>query len=294
VRIVGTGLSGLVGSAVRPLLEARGDTVVNLSRSGAGPTWDPEGGTLDPEVLAGADAIVNLAGEPIFGRWTARRRERIRSSRVRGTALLVRTLRSLPPAARPGVFVSGSAVGYYGDRGDDVLDETSAAGAGFLAEVARAWEHEAAAARELGLRVALLRTGIVQSAEGGSLATQLPLFRAGLGGHPGSGRQWLPWVHVADLASLVVHLVDHGHDGPVLGTAPEPVRQKDYARTLGRVLHRPAITPAPAVVLRLAMGRMADELILASQRTRPNATLATGFRFAHPSLEPALRDLLRP
>jgi uncharacterized protein (TIGR01777 family) len=293
LRVVVTGPTGLVGTALREVLEGRGDAVVGLSRSGSGPTWDVDSGRLDPAALAGADAIVNLAGEPIFGRWTAHHRERIETSRVRGTALLVRSLRALPATARPGVFVSGSAVGYYGDRGDEILDEASPPGTGFLPHVARAWEREAIAARELGVRVALVRTGVVQSTDGGALAVQLPLFRVGLGGRAGSGNQWLPWIHIDDIVALFVFLIDHGLDGPFLGTAPESVRQKDYAHTLGRVLHRPSFGIAPAPMLRLALGRgVADELLLASQRTSPKATLGSGFTFRFPTLEPALRDLL--
>ncbi len=294
MKIVTTGGTGVVGTALRTALAMRGDIVVNLSRRGPGPTWDVEKGILDPAVLAGADAIVNLAGEPLFGRWTPERRRRIRESRVGGTALLVRALGSLPAGARPAVLVSGSAVGYYGDRGEEELEEDSPPGVGFLAEVAAAWETEALRATELGVRVTVVRTGIVQSIRGGALATTLPFFRLGLGGRAGSGEQWVPWIHLDDLVRLLVHRIDRAQSGPILATAPHPERQHRVAEILGRILHRPTFMAAPAAALRLALGRgMADELVLASQKANPKKAIEEGFEFRFPRLEEALRDLLK-
>jgi len=293
MKVVTTGGTGVVGTALRTALAMRGDLAVNISRKGPGPTWDVEKGILDPAVLAGADAIVNLAGEPIFGRWTPERRRRIRQSRVDGTALLVRALGSLPAGARPAVLVSGSAVGYYGDRGDEELDEDSPPGVGFLAEVAVGWETEALRATELGVRVTLVRTGIVQSTRGGALATALPFFRLGLGGRAGSGEQWVPWIHLEDLVRLLIHRIDHAVSGPILATAPHPERQRRVAEIVGRILHRPTFAAAPAAALRLALGRgVADELVLASQKTRPKKAIEEGFEFRFPRFEEAMRNLL--
>jgi uncharacterized protein (TIGR01777 family) len=294
MKIVTTGGTGMVGTALRTALAMRGDIVVNLSRQGPGPTWDVERGVLDPAVLAGADAIVNLSGEPIFGRWTPERRRRIRDSRVVGTALLVNALRSLPSGARPSVLVSGSAVGYYGDRGEEELDEDSPPGVGFLPEVAVAWETEAIRATELGVAVTVVRTGIVQSTRGGALAATLPFFRLGLGGRAGSGQQWVPWIHLDDLVRLLVHRIDRAVSGPLVAAAPHPERQHRVAEIVGDILGRPTFAAAPAAALRLTLGRgVADELVLTSQRTKPKQALSEGFEFRFPRLEDALRDLLK-
>jgi uncharacterized protein (TIGR01777 family) len=293
VKIVTTGGTGLVGTALRASLATRGDIVVNLSRKGPGPAWNVEEGLLDPAVLAGAEAIVHLAGEPLFGRWTPEKRRRIRASRVDGTALLVRAIGELPPGARPALLVSGSAVGDYGARGEEELDESSAPGAGFLAEVAVAWETEALRAEVHGVRVARIRTGIVQSTRGGMLATTLPFFRMGLGGRVGSGDQWVSWIHLDDWVRLVIHVIDRALTGPILATAPHPERQRVAAETVGRILHRPTFAAAPAAALRLALGRgVADELVLASQKTAPRRVIEAGFEFRFPRLQGALEDLL--
>jgi len=293
VKIVTTGGTGVVGTALRTALAMRGDVAVNISRSGPGPTWDVEKGRLDPAVLAGADALVNLAGEPLFGRWTPERRRRILRSRVDGTALLVSALGTLPAGARPAVFVSGSATGYYGDRGEEELDEDSPPGVGFLAEVAAAWETEALRATELGVRVTVVRTGTVCSTRGGALAATLPFFRLGLGGRAGSGEQWVPWIHVDDMARILIHRIDRASSGPILASAPHPERQRRVAETVGRILSRPTLAAAPRAALRLALGRgVADELVLPSQKTKPKKAIEEGFEFRFPRLDEALRDLL--
>jgi uncharacterized protein (TIGR01777 family) len=296
-----SGASGLIGSALLPYLEKAGVQAVALRRGpGSGPRWDPDLGRLDPRTLEGFDAVVHLAGESIAGRFTRRRRRRVLDSRRRGTALLAESIalggrrESAPGARWPRVLISASAVGIYGDRGDESLDEGSAEGSGFLAEVARVWEQATAPAREAGVRVVHLRNGLVMAGRGGALAPLLTLTRLGLGGPLGSGRQWWSWIALDDVLGLVRHaLGDSRVRGVVNATTPEPARQADFARTLARVLGRPAIVPAPAFALRLVLGRgMADALLLASARVLPRAALETGYRFQFPDLEGALRHVL--
>jgi uncharacterized protein len=295
LRIAVTGATGLIGSALLPALVAGGHTVVRVSRS-PGPrpdtiTWDPARGILDPKGLADVDAVVHLAGEPVDERWTAAHKRAIRESRIVSTALLARTLAALRPPPR--VLVSASAIGYYGDRGDEPLDEGSAAGTGFLAEVGRAWEDAAAPARESGIRTVHPRFGIVLSRSGGALARLLPPFELGAGGKVAHGRQWMSWVARTDaVAALVYALEDDRLAGPVNVTAPHPVSNAEFAKTLGRVLHRPALTTIPAFALRLMYGELADEALMASQRAYPRALEAAGFAFLYPTLEAALRHEL--
>jgi hypothetical protein len=297
MRILVSGSSGLIGRALCARLPGLGHTPVRLvRRPAAGPdeiAWDPAAGTLDPAALAGLDAVVHLAGAGIADRrWTPARRRELVDSRVRSTMLLAVALAA--SASPPRVLLSASASGWYGDRGDEALDETAAPGGGFLAGLARAWEDAAAPAAAAGIRVVHPRTGIVLTPGGGALAQLLPLFRLGLGGPLGDGRQWWSWITLDDLVEALVHAIGHVEvRGPFNAASPAPATNTAFARALGRVLHRPAWLPAPAFALRLALGReLADEVLLASQRLRPAVLERTGFRFADPDLEPALRRLL--
>lgn len=288
-----TGASGLIGRALLARLRLNGKRVRRLVRtpdpkSPDDIAWDPMRGTLDPRQLEGVEAVVHLAGEPIAQRWTGARRDAIRDSRVRGTELLARAIAALDQ--KPNALLSGSAVGYYGDRGDDALDEESTSGTDFLAGVAREWEAATDAARTAGVRVVLLRTGIVLSAHGGALERLLPPFRLGVGGPIGTGRQWMSWIALEDQVRAMEHaLATVGLHGPVNLVAPNPVMNAEFAATLGRVLGRPAIVPVPAFALELLYGEMARSTILAGQRVLPKKLLRSGFHFAHPTLEEALR-----
>ena len=292
-----TGSSGLIGSALAEHLEGAGHRVVRVVRGdgGAGSDrvrWDPSAGEIDAGGLEGLGAVVHLAGEPIgSGRWNTDRKRRILESRTRGTALLARTLAGLqqPPA----VLLSGSAIGYYGDRRDEELVEDSGRGEGFLSDVAVAWEDAAKPALEAGIRTAFLRTGLVLAGKGGVLKPQLPLFKLGLGGRLGSGRQWQSWISLPDEIGAIDHLLTSDVSGPVNLTGPRPVRQADFAAALGEVLHRPTVVPVPAFGPRLLLGReMADELLFASQRALPARLEESGYAFRHQTLEAALRDVL--
>jgi hypothetical protein len=296
MNILVTGAGGLVGRALVPFLTAGEHRVIRLVRSKAGSgagdvAWDPTAGTLDRAALEGSDAVVHLAGENIFGRWTARKKARIRDSRAKPTRLLCESLAqlSLPPR----VLVCASAVGYYGDRGAEVLREESAPGDSFLAEVCREWEAATQAATDVGIRVVNLRFGMVLTPAGGALATMLLPFRLGLGGRFGSGRQFMSWIALDDLLEVVRHaLTTEGLRGPVNAVAPTPVTNLDFTRTLGWVLRRPTVFSVPAFAARLVFGEMADALLLASARVEPARLQATGFRFRFPELEGALRHLL--
>lgn len=292
-----TGATGLIGRALIGALLARGDRVVAHARSAGAAARLPGGvrtvgGELVApgrweEELARCDACVHLAGEPLTGRWTPGKKRRIRESRVRSTERVAAAIR----AGGPKVLVSGSAVGFYGDRGDEVLDESSAPGEGFLSEVCRAWE-EAAAPAAARARVVLLRTGIVLAREGGALPTMVRPFRLFAGGPLGRGDFWQPWIHLADEVGMVLLALDDARvSGPLDATAPEPARNRDVARAIGRALRRPALLPAPVPALRLALGEMA-EVVLASQRVVPRRALELGHRFRFPDLEVALEDLL--
>ncbi len=295
-----TGSTGLVGAALTVALARGGHRVVRLVRSGTATQapgehtvrWDPDRGTIDAAGLEGVDAVVHLAGESIAsGRWTAAKRRRIRDSRVGATRVLAEALAGLerPPAT----LVAASAVGYYGDRGDEVLREESPPGGGFLADVCREWEAAAAPAARRGLRVVHMRIGMVLAATGGALAALLPPFRLGLGGPVGSGRQWMSWISLDDLVRAILHaLATASLAGPINAVAPAPVTNREFARTLGRVLRRPAVLPLPAGAARLLLGRMADELLLASARVVPARLEAAGFTFGDATLERALRRLL--
>ncbi len=289
-----SGATGLIGSALVPELEANGHTVTRLSRSpgGAGTIrWDPSAGTIDGD-LEGTDAVVHLAGESIAqGRWNPDKKRRILDSRVRGTSLLAERISAL--ATPPKVMVSTSAVGYYGDRGDEVLTEESGPGADFLANVCREWEAAAEPARRAGIRVVHPRIGIVLSPKGGALGTTLPIFKLGGGGKIGSGNQWWSWVALDDVVGSIVHaLTDDGVEGPVNVGSPNPMTNAGYTKVLGRVLGRPTVLPLPAPAARIMLGEVADALLLASQRMQPAKLGATGYAFRYPQLEGALRHLL--
>ena len=296
MRVVVSGSSGLVGSALCRALEAGGHEVTRLVRRAPGrgeASWDPGRGTLDAGALHGAEAVVHLAGVGIGDRrWTPARRRAIVSSRVDSTALLARALPTLDPPPR--VMVSASAVGFYGDRGDEVLSEQSEPGAGFLAELCRDWEAAARPVAEAGIRLVRLRSGIVLSATGGALARQLPLFRLGLGGRLGSGRQWTSWVTLDDEVRAVVHALEHaGVEGPVNVSAPGALTNRDFTAALARALRRPAVLAIPPAALSIVLGRqLVHEMVLASQRVRPTALEASGFAFAHPEIDGALAAVL--
>jgi uncharacterized protein (TIGR01777 family) len=294
--VVVAGASGLIGRALVPLLEARGHTVIRLVRREPGVgerRWDPSAGVLDHAVLAGAEAVINLAGAGIGDRrWTDRYKQELVESRTVTAGLLAETISEIGDA-RPRVFVSASAVGYYGDRGDERLDEQSPAGSGFLADLCEQWEAATRPAAEAGTRVAMLRTGIVLAGRGGALGKQLLLFKLGLGATLGSGRQWLSWISLDDHVAAVCHVLDHDIAGPVNLTAPAPVTNDEFTRTLASVLHRPAFLRVPAAAPRLLLGReFADHLLLFSQRVEPRVLSATGFGFRHQTLEHALRAVL--
>ena len=295
MQIAISGASGLVGSALAATLTAGGHGVRRLVRGAAAAgdiAWDPQTGSIDAAKLEGADAVVHLAGEGIAsGRWNAERKRRIRESRVAGTGLVARTLASL--SRRPSVLVCASAVGFYGPRGDEELDEASPSGTSFLSEVCRAWESAADPARVAGIRVVHARFGVVLSARGGALAKMVTPFQLGAGGRLGSGRQWMSWVSIDDVVLAIGHaLVTSSVAGPLNVVAPRPVTNAEFTKTLGRVLGRPTIFPMPAFAARLAFGEMADELLLSGQRVVPRRLLESGYRFRHEDLEPALRHVL--
>lgn len=292
-----TGASGLVGTALTAALRADGHGVRPVSRAASGDPravrWDPASGEIDAARLEGVDAVVHLAGANIGARrWSAATRREVRDSRFRGTDLLARTLAGLdrPPA----VLLSGSAVGYYGDRGDEDLTEASRPAGDFFARLSQDWEAAARPATEAGIRTAFLRTAMVLSRRGGALGRMLPLFRLGLGGRLGSGRQWWSWISINDEVGAIRFLLERDDvAGPVNLAAPAPVTNAELTRTLGRVLHRPTLVPVPAFGPRLLLGReLADGLVFASQRVRPQVLSDAGYRFRHPDLEAALAAVL--
>lgn len=293
MRILVTGASGLIGSALCPSLEAAGHTVIRLSRSGP-VRWDAAAHMIDPAALEGVEAVVHLAGESVAGRWTSAKKERIVTSRREGTTFLAETLAALPQ--KPHVLASASATGWYGDRGDELLTEQSAAGGGFLAEVARDWEASTQAASGAGIRVVHLRTGIVLSRHGGALPAMLPAFRAGLAGPIGNGRQWWSWISLPDVVAAYERVIADGSlSGPVNAVAPGAVTNGDFTKTLARVLKRPALLPLPAPAVKLLLGEMGREMLLASARVEPRALAGAGFSFRFDRLEDALRaELARP
>ncbi len=296
MRIAISGASGLIGSSLVALLTAAGHQVGRLVRgapqSALDIRWDPAAGTIDRAALAGFDAVVHLAGENIAShRWTSAQKQKIRASRVDSTKLLAETLLVLNP--RPQVWVCASAIGFYGDRGDEPLDEASLPGEGFLPDVCRQWEAATRPAADAGIRVVNVRFGVVLSPAGGALKSMLPPFRLGLGGRIGGGRQYMSWIGVDDAVGAIQQalMTDTLH-GPVNLVTPHPVTNQEFTKTLGRVLRRPTIFPMPAPVARIAFGEMADALLLSSARVHPARLLTSGYAFRYPQLEPALRHML--
>jgi uncharacterized protein len=291
--VVMTGAGGLIGRPLSRALATEGHTLRILSRAGAdGSTaWNPASGEPPEHVFEGAAAVIHLAGEPVAQRWTREAKARIRDSRVLGTRNLVRVLRRLaqPPAA----LICASAIGYYGERGDEVLNESAIPGTGYLAEVCLEWEQEAREAEAAGIRVVRLRTGVALSEAGGALARMLPAYRTGLGGPLGGGRQWMSWIHLADLVELFCFAMNQPISGAVNAVAPGALTNHDFSRELGHILHRPALFPVPRLALKTVFGEMA-EVLTSSQRVVPSVALEAGFRFRFPALAGALGDLLEP
>jgi uncharacterized protein len=297
MKIIISGATGLVGAALRTALLAEGHNVGRLVRSeGAASTgdipWNPTAGTIDEEALEGADAVVNLNGAGIGdSRWTPDRKELLRSSRVNSTRLLVDTLSKL--RQRPRVFVSASAIGYYGSRADEILTESSTSGDDFLSALSRDWEAEGLRAEAGGVRTVIVRFGIILSADGGALPRMLTPFKLGAGGRLGSGNQWMSWIALDDVVGAIrVAIANDQLRGPVNVVAPNPVQNAEFTRVLAKALHRSAIFPAPAFMLRLALGEMADALLLSSQRAQPERLISAGFKFRFENLDSTLRAVL--
>jgi uncharacterized protein (TIGR01777 family) len=290
-----SGATGMIGSALSQKLKDVGHDVIALSHSKPSSEdtirWDPQRGHIDASRLEGIDAVVHLAGEGLIGRWTPEKKRRIRDSRVEGTSLLSRTLAEL--SDRPPVMVSASAIGYYGDRGNELLTEESDPGRGFLSGVCREWEAAADPAREAGIRVVHPRFGVILSTKGGALATTLPIFKLGGGGKVGSGRQYWSWVDIDDVTGAITHAIDEAAvEGPVNVTSPNPVTNAEYTKILGRVLNRPTPFPLPAPAARALMGEVADEMLLASQRVEPAKLEESDYEFRYTELQGSLRHLL--
>ncbi len=300
MKILITGATGLIGRSLCQSLGNEGRQVVVLSRRPSAAIglagvsafrWEPAAESPPEEAWEGVEAVIHLAGEPVAARWTEEQKRRIRDSRVKASRNLVAGMRETPRP--PKVLVSASAVGFYGDRGDEILNESSDPGSGFLSEVCRDWEAEAARARELGVRVAFVRIGVALSASGGALEKMLLPFKVGLGGRLGSGRQWFPWIHIEDIAGIFLHaLMSPAVDGPINGVAPGIVTNEEFTRELAAALNRPVFVPVPEIALRVLMGEMA-EIVTASQRVVPKVALDTGYRFKYPNLRPALESLLK-
>jgi uncharacterized protein len=300
MKILITGATGLIGRPLCRMLSDEGHTVIALSRSPqkAGDLaaarvyeWEAQSGPPPAEALEAIDAVVHLAGEPIAGRrWSDEQKRRIRDSRVISTRHLVNGICAVTP--RPASLISSSAVGFYGDRGDEQLDEDSPPGEGFMPDVCREWETESARASEAGIRVVLVRTGVVLARRGGALEKMLPPFKLGVGGKIASGRQWFPWIHLDDIVEIFRHAVfSPSLSGAVNGVAPAVVTNKEFTECLARALHRPALFPVPEFALRMLFGEMAD-VLLSSQRVVPRRLLDSGYEFQYPQLAPALEDLV--
>jgi uncharacterized protein (TIGR01777 family) len=293
-RILVSGVSGPIGAALLPSLRTNGCSVVRLVRGSAHGdeqiSWDPSV-PLSPQTVSGFDAVIHLAGESIFGRWTTARKSKIRDSRVVGTFNLSSALAQTEE--KPNVFVCGSAIGYYGNRGDEVLREESAPGTGFLAEVCQDWEEATTPAVQADIRTAHLRTGIVLSPKGGALGAMLTPFKLGLGGKTGNGRQWMSWIDVRDMVGAIHHILKNDLiQGPVNLVAPKPVRNEEFAKTLASVLSRPAIFPLPAFAVKLAFGEMGEELLLGSQKVEASKLISSGYPFRYRELRASLQATL--
>ena len=294
-RILVSGVSGSIGAALLPSLKARGYNISRLVRgpvSGEGQiSWNPEA-PLSPESVSGYEAVIHLAGESIGGRWTDAKKKRIRESRVQGTRHLAEALSKTKD--RPRVLITASAIGYYGNREDEVLREESPPGQGFLPEVCREWEAASQPAAQAWIRTVHMRTGLVLSPQGGALQKMLPPFRLGLAGNMGSGRQWWSWIDVQDWVGAVHHILKTDLlQGPVNIVSPQPVTNAEFTKTLASVLSRPAFFPMPAVAARLVFGQMADELLLASQRVEPKKLVASGYPFQYSDLRKSLAAILK-
>jgi uncharacterized protein (TIGR01777 family) len=299
LRFLIAGASGLVGRALTAFLQTQGHTVLRLVRRATTAKnevfWNPANGEIAPQAMRGVDAVINLSGEGIAdARWSAERKDAILRSRVESTRTLVAAMAAVQSERmRPFVFVSASAIGIYGNRGDDVLDENAATGTGFLADVCTAWEREAVAADSLGVRVVELRTGVVLTPAGGALAKLLPVFQAGLGGRLGAGKMWMSWISLDDLVGAIYHAVlDRRCDGPVNAVAPQAVTNAEFTRVLGGVLRRPAVLPVPAAALRAVFGEMAEETLLSSARVVPGKLTEAHYAFRHETVDTALRHVL--
>jgi uncharacterized protein (TIGR01777 family) len=293
-RILVSGVSGPIGAALLPSLKSSGWSVIRLVRGPAAGNgqiaWNPAA-ALAPEAVSGFDAVIHLAGESIFGRWTAGKKQKIRDSRVAGTFNLAQALARTEE--KPKVFVSGSAIGYYGNRGEKSLSEESAPGAGFLAEVCQEWEEATMPAVQADIRTAHIRTGIVLSPKGGALGAMLLPFKLGLGGRTGDGQQWMSWIDVRDMVGAIHHILKNDLlQGAVNMVAPKPVRNAEFAVTLASVLSRPAIFPMPAFAAKLVFGEMGEELLLGSQKVEPGKLISSGYPFRYRELRASLEGLL--
>lgn len=294
MKILISGASGLVGAALTRVLRAEGHSVAHFVRPGAAQTegnvkWDPEKRLVDLPAMEAADAVICLNGASIAGgRWTKERKKILRESRILPVRLLAQAFEKLKQ--KPRVFLSASAIGYYGNRSDEILTESSAGGNDFLSEVCREWEAEAMQAQQYGMRIACLRFGVVLSIRGGALARMLPPFKMGVGGRLGDGRQWMSWIALYDVVGSIRFVIENeSFSGPVNIVSPRPVQNAEFTRVLSSILHRPAIFPAPAFALRLALGELADALLLSSQRVEPERLGAAGYPFRFNHVEPALR-----
>ena len=294
-RILVSGVSGPIGAALLPPLKSRGYEVTRLVRGAAQShdqiSWDPAK-PIAPESVSGFDAVIHLAGESIVGRWTEEKKAKIRSSRVTGTTALAQALAQAKE--KPQVFASSSAIGYYGDRGSEVLNESSAPGEGFLSDVCREWEAATHDAVSAGIRTVSMRTGVVLSREGGALAKMLTPFKMGAGGKIGNGQQWMSWIDVQDMVGAIHHILKSDLlQGPVNMVAPRPVTNEEFTRTLASVLARPAIFPMPAFVVKLAFGEMGETVLLGSQRVEPTQLVMSGYPFRFSSLRASLENILK-
>jgi uncharacterized protein len=292
-RILVSGVSGPIGAALVPSLRTSGCSVIRLVRGPASPgqiAWDPAK-PLAPETVSGFDAVIHLAGEGVFGRWTAPKMAKIRDSRTKGTFNLASALARAEN--KPNVFVCGSAIGYYGNRGDETLSEESAPGTGFLSQVCQEWEEATMPAVQADIRTAHLRTGIVLSSSGGALKAMLLPFKLGLGGRTADGRQWMSWIDVQDMVGAIHHILKNDLlQGPVNIVAPKPVRNAEFAKTLASVLSRPAVFPIPAAAVKIVFGQMGEEMLLASQKVEPTKLISSGYPFRYRNLRASLEGIL--
>jgi uncharacterized protein (TIGR01777 family) len=293
-RVLVSGVSGPIGAALLPSLKARGYEVTRLVRGTANGedqiSWNPAQ-PISPEAVSGFDAVIHLAGESIVGRWTQEKKSKIRDSRVMGTTNLAQTLARAKD--KPQVLISSSATGYYGDRGNEVLNEESAPGRGFLPDVCREWEAATKAATDAGIRTVLMRTGVVLSSTGGALGKMLMPFKMGVGGRIGSGRQWMSWIDVQDMVGAIHHILKSDLlQGPVNMVAPKPVTNAEFTRTLASVLSRPAIFPMPAFAVKLVFGEMGETVLLGSQRVEPAQLVASGYPFRFSELRASLENIV--